>query len=40
MIGFTVIVTLLITRILLPVALLLWIGELARRIELKRWTRA
>lgn len=40
MIGFTVIITLLVTRILLPLALLLLIGELARRTEMKPWTRA
>ena len=39
MIGFEVIGTLLVTRILLPLILLLLLGELARRTEIKRWTR-
>jgi hypothetical protein len=39
MIGFEVIVTLLVTRILLPVGMLLLLGEMIRRSEIKRWTR-
>ncbi len=37
MIGFEVIFTLIVTRILLPVGLLLFIGEWARRREAHSW---
>lgn len=37
MIGFEVILTLIVTRILLPVGLLLLIGEWVRRREVHPW---
>ncbi len=40
MIGFTVIVTLLVIRVIVPVILLFILGELARRMERTPWTHA
>lgn len=39
MIGIEVIVTLFVTRVVLPVGLLVLLGEMIRRPEIKRWTR-
>jgi hypothetical protein len=40
MIGFEVILTLIVTRILLPVTLLLVFGEWIHRIERRSWKNA
>ena len=40
MIGIEVILTLIVTRIVLPVGFLLWLGELAHRRELRTWFRS
>lgn len=40
MIGFEVIATLIVTRVVLPVCFILLIGEWARRMERASWSRA
>jgi hypothetical protein len=40
MIGFDVILILIVTRVVLPVGILLFLGEWVRRREANYWTRA
>lgn len=40
MIGIEVILTLIVTRIVLPVCLMFWLGELAQRREARTWFRS